>query len=209
MAKKSKQAVPTVSEASIAKLFESIVDGDEEDDPEVMTIESISKMSESLDMDPSADVRLLVLLWKLGANSRPGAMTKKEFTTGMLALSMDSLEGLKTILPSLDPGFLERAEFRSFYKFVFQFSREGTHKTIEKETVAALLPMVLDSNRANHLEPFLKYLQGCSHQRISLDQWDSFLQFNQAVKVDLSNYDEDGAWPLMLDEYVEWRKKGT
>jgi len=154
-------------------------------------------------------VRLLVLLWKLGANSKPGAITRKEFTTGMLALKMDSLADLKSLLPSLDPGFLEGPEFRTFYKFVFQFSREGTHKTIEKETVAALLPIVLDSNRAPHLEPFLKYLQGCNHQRISLDQWDSFLQFNQSVKIDLSNYDEDGAWPLMLDEYVEWRKKGA
>jgi hypothetical protein len=47
-----------------------------------------------------------------------------------------------------------------------------------------------------------------SAQRITLDQWDSFLQFNQSIKVDLSDYDaENGAWPLLLDDYVEWKKK--
>jgi hypothetical protein len=36
-------------------------------------------------------------------------------------------------------------------------------------------------------------MQTCTHQRITLDQWDSFLQFQYSVALDLSNYDEDGA----------------
>lgn len=105
--------------------------------------------------------------------------------------------------------------FAEFYKFVFQFSREGTHKTIgafeimlffllphhsvlycplsERDAVMALLPIVLDTARAPHLPDFLEFLAQCSHQRITLDQWDSFLQFQAAVKTDLSNFDEDGA----------------
>jgi hypothetical protein len=67
-----------------------------------------------------------VLLWKMVAVSKPGQVTRKEFTVGMTNIfKKDSIEGLKTVLPSLDPGFLERAPFRDFYKFVFQFNREG------------------------------------------------------------------------------------
>ena len=65
-----------------------------------------------------------------------------------------------------------------------------------------------------------------------MDQWDSFLQFNYLINADLSNAEDDGACktdffiflrvvvvltivvmsslivgPLLLDEYVEWRKK--
>eukprot|EP00967_Tisochrysis_lutea_P067554 scaffold88241_cov32-Tisochrysis_lutea.AAC.3 len=27
------------------------------------------------------------------------------------------------------------------------------------------------------------------------------------VKPDVSNYQDDGAWPLLLDEYVEWKRE--
>lgn len=50
----------------------------------------------------------------------------------MTVLQKDSFAGLKELLPGLDVGFIEKSEFRDFFKFVFQFSREGTHKTIGK-----------------------------------------------------------------------------
>ena len=28
------------------------------------------------------------------------------------------------------------------------------------------------------------------------------------VAADCSNYDDNAAWPLLLDNYVEWRRKG-
>lgn len=68
----------------------------------------------------------------------------------------------------------------------------------EKDMVQALFPIVLDKNRAPHLELFLLFLHGSSHQRITLDQWDSFLQFNYLVKLDLSNHEDDGACQLLL-----------
>lgn len=49
---------------------------------------------------------------------------------------------LKEQLPSFDLGFMEGDEFREFYKFSFQFSREGTHRTIERDIAAPLLQMV-------------------------------------------------------------------
>ena len=65
----------------------------------------------------------------------------------------------------------------------------------EKDLVIALLPIVVDSNRAPHLVDFLKFLESadCKDTRITLDQWDSFLQFCHTVNQDLSNYEDDGA----------------
>jgi hypothetical protein len=59
--------------------------------------------------------------------------------------------------------------------------------------IIGLLPIVLDKDRAPHLESFLEFLSQSNHSRITLDQWDSFLQFNHNVKYDLSNLEEDGA----------------
>lgn len=137
-------------------LFNSFAD---DDDPEIISMEGISKLGEQLEMDPSSDVRLLVLLWKLGALSKPGSITKTEFLNGMKKLKKDSIKGLKSITPSFDLGFLERQEFRDLYRFVFKFNLEGTHKTLEKDMVIALLGLVLDTNRAPHLNYFIEFLQ--------------------------------------------------
>jgi hypothetical protein len=143
-------------ETKILDLFNSFAD---DDDPETISMEGISKLGEQLDMDPASDVRLLVLLWKLGAVSKPGLITKTEFITGMKKIRKDSIKGLKSISPSFDLGFLERQQFRELYRFVFKFNLEGTHKTLEKDMVIALLGLVLDTNRAPHLNHFIEFLQ--------------------------------------------------
>lgn len=57
----------------------------------------------------------------------------------------------------------------------------------------ALLPIVLDTNRAPHLDHFMQFLETQGDLRITLDQWESFLQFNHSVRLDLSNWEEGGA----------------
>jgi len=70
------------------------------------------------------------LLWKFGAKSKPGCVTKEEFAAGMEKNNVADEDRLKSSLSLFDPGFLEAAEFREFFAFVFQFSREGTNKTL-------------------------------------------------------------------------------
>ena len=41
------------------------------------------------------------------------------------------------------------------------------------------------------------------------DQWFNVLEFSRSVAPDLSNYDEDGAWPVLLDEFVSWFRKNA
>jgi hypothetical protein len=163
--KKSKH----LDEAAVEELFNSFADVEDSD---IMTLEGISKFGELLNIDASTDVKILMILFRLGALSKPGSITRKEFENGMVnVLRVDSVEGLRALLPSFDPGFLDTREFRDFHHFVFQFSREGTHKTLEKDAVASLLPLVLDVHRAPHLPYFLEFLSSptaSSYQRITL-----------------------------------------
>ena len=79
---------------------------------------------------------------------------------------------------------------------------EGTHRTIEKDIVSALLPIAI-GDRSAHTVPFLAFLEKSSTTRVTLDQWCSFLEFSDKVGPNFEGYEEDGAWPLLLDEYVE------
>lgn len=93
-------------------------------------------------------------------------------------------------------------------QFCFQFNREGTHKTWDKELVVLLLQLVLQKTKrvaADRVESFCAFLEASpDYQRITLDQWTSFWDFSQECD-DLSSYDEaTSAWPVLMDEYVEY-----
>ncbi|KAI8636909.1 Cullin binding-domain-containing protein, partial [Parasitella parasitica] len=42
---------------------------------------------------------------------------------------------------------------------------------------------------------------------INKDQWSSLLDFCKAVPQDLSTYDSTSSWPVLFDDYVEWRQQ--
>lgn len=209
---KSKTTTSSATDAEILACFEALKDPEIQNP--VISMDGIIDLCEQLELDPSTDVRVLVMVWRLQNDSKakrnPSEITQEDFVSGMAKMGCSNVAGLATQLPNFDPGFLEATEFRDFFHFVFNFSRENaTFKTIDVASVIQLLPIVLDKNRAPHLEHFLEFLGSSSQSRITTDQWDSFLQFNSQVKADLSDYEEDGAWPLLFDDYVEWRNGGN
>jgi hypothetical protein len=169
----------------------------------------ISKLCDQLEIDPLEDIRVLVLLWKMGANEKPAQISKQEWMQGCQKLQVDSIDKFQKMLPGLDTGFLDQSEFKDFYKFCFQFSRQGTHRTLDKELVVALLKMVLKGRiPSERLDSFCEFIETQeSYTRITLDQWTSFLDFCYECE-DLSSYDEStSAWPVLIDEYVEFMEE--
>lgn len=119
---------PKIDETILHNLFSTLSDSD---NPDMIYMDGIAAICDTIKLDPS-DVRALVLCWKLAGNASttPGCITREQFVKGMISLDAASLESIST--PALDPGFLEKSQFREFYKFAFQFSREGSKKTIGK-----------------------------------------------------------------------------
>jgi len=194
---------PAVEPEKIVKMFETYA---EEED--CLGMEGLCGLCEAVGIDPETDVRLLCLCWRVGAK-KPSMILREEWNEGMCRLRLDSLEKLKKFVlgESCDPTNLDQKQFRDFFKFTFLFSREGTHRTIEKDLVADLLPIAI-CGRSCHEETFLKFLEASSTTRVTLDQWCSFLEFSVKVGAapGFEGYEEDGAWPLLLDEYVEQLK---
>mmetsp|Transcript_6582 Transcript_6582/g.13754 ORF Transcript_6582/g.13754 Transcript_6582/m.13754 type:complete len:242 (-) Transcript_6582:192-917(-) len=198
-----------INEAAAEKMFVEIADPD---DPSTATMEGIFTLGEKLDMDATEDIRILVLLWKMNIRDKPSQMSKQEWLQGCSTLQADSWDKFRNLIPSLDTGFLDQSDFKDFYKFCFTFSRQGTHKSLDKELTLALLKLVLgagDRVPKERLESFTTFLEQDSSQytHINLDQWASFLDFCLEVQ-DLSTYDEStSAWPVMIDEYVEYMEE--
>lgn len=75
--------------------------------------------------------------------------------------------------------------------------------------MVALLKLVLKARVPDdRVDSFCQFLESSEdYSRVTLDQWSSFLDFSIECE-DLSNYDESSsAWPVLIDEYVEYMEK--
>ena len=85
--------------------------------------------------------------------------------------------------------------------------QEEDHRSLELDTSKALLSILL-GEKWKLLGSFLTYLDHQKQYRvINKDQWYNIHEFSHTIKQDLSNYDPNGAWPVILDEFVEWMEE--
>jgi len=204
----SKNEMPGFSKMKLEALFNKYKEADvEEEDEEHIGPNGIEKFCNDLEVDPT-DVVLLVLSWHLNAQEM-AYYYKDEFMKGLEKLKLDSLEGIKQRLVSMRRELEDPQTLKSVYLYVFDFAKsDDKQKCIENDIATGLLNLLL-VEKYFHAKNFVEFLSGQqSVKGLNMDQWRSLLEFCQTIKDDLSNYDENGAWPCVMDEYVQWLNNG-
>ncbi|KAJ8753211.1 hypothetical protein K2173_017806 [Erythroxylum novogranatense] len=154
------------------------------------------------------DIRILMLAWKMKAQKQ-GFFTKEEWQTGLKGLQADSVLKLKRALPRLEKEVGTPENFQNFYSYSFRYClTEEKQKCIDIESTCQLLDLVLGSQFRSTVDSLIDYLKVQSdYKGINMDQWMNFLRFcNEMSLTDLGKYDCNQAWPLILDNFVEWMK---
>lgn len=78
---------------------------------------------------------------------------------------------------------------------------------LDMATAKALLKLLLaDINHWSMYDHFVEFLNQSNYQFINNDQWLNILEFSKTINSQLVNYDSDGAWPIMIDEFCAWYK---
>ncbi|XP_076134294.1 DCN1-like protein 4 isoform X2 [Alosa pseudoharengus] len=170
---------------------------------DVVGPEGMEKFCEDIGVEPE-NVVMLVLAWKLDAQSM-GYFTLQEWLKGMGSLQCDSTEKLRRSLDYLRSVLNDPTNFKLIYRYAFDFAREKDQRSLDLNTAKCMLGLLL--GKTWPLFPvFNQFLEQSKYKVINKDQWCNVLEFSRTINLDLSNYDEDGAWPVLLDEFVEWYK---
>ncbi|XP_072332839.1 DCN1-like protein 5 isoform X4 [Scyliorhinus torazame] len=176
---------------------------------EIVGPEGMEKLCEDIGVEPE-NIIMLVLAWKLEAQNM-GFFTKEEWLKGMTSLQCDCTERLQSKFDYLRSQLNDLTAFKQIYRYAFDFARDKDQRSLDIDTAKSMLALLLGRTWAlfSAFYQFLEHmnsLQQSKYRVMNKDQWFNVLEFSRTVLADLSNYDEDGAWPVLLDEFVEWQK---
>lgn len=194
----SESSMSSFSEKRCLALFQEYTSVD---DPKMMGPDGMEKFCEDIGVEPE-NIVMLVLAWKMGAKHM-GFFSEEEWLHGLTSLQCDSIQKIQGKLDYLRSLLNDPNQFKSIYRYAYDFARDKDQRSMDMATAKAMLQLLLGKHWPL-CASFHQFLEQSKYRVINKDQWCNVLEFSRTIKPDLSNYDEDGAWPVLLDEFVEW-----
>lgn len=131
-----------------------------------------------------------------------GIFTRDEFAGGMSRLGCDDIAKLRAKLPDLRGMLADKTMCKDIYAYTFQFALDQGQRCLPCEMCIEFWKLLLREHFAL-LDTWIAFCESRVKNAISKDTWMMLYDLATQVKPDLSDYDVNGAWPVLLDEFVE------
>jgi len=118
-------------------------------------------------------------------------------------LEADTLEDLREKMPELRANVLTGKTLPEVYTYTFSIALEAPSKVLPLEEAQQYWALLLHDWPLR--QPFCDWAN--AHMRgkaINRDLWTMVLKLATEVPADLSTYDDNPAWPVVFDEFVEY-----
>ncbi|OAJ38410.1 hypothetical protein BDEG_22348 [Batrachochytrium dendrobatidis JEL423] len=188
----------TVNPLFISALFDKYKDAEED----AILLEGTEALCNDLNIDPT-DVVTLVLAYHLKCENMC-EFNRRGWQEGWLALQCDNIESMKAAVQRCDTNLMIRKWLEQMLiklpNFVFETGKLGL------ESALAFWDLLL-KDRYTHLNMWKEFLEEAHGKSITKDTWCLFWDFTESINEDFSNYDDDGAWPLLIDSFVVYARE--
>ena len=169
-----------------------------------MPQDGIEKFYADLGVNPETDVVVILISQKMGAECM-GEYKLDEFQKGCQELNCSSIANFKSALPRLYKELQNETVFKNLYLYTYGYALEKGYKSVDKEIAIALWELLM----ASQCQFFQKWIEFVTNKKsdlkaINKDTWDQFYDFVTQTKGDLANFVDDGCWPSLVDEFMEF-----
>jgi len=210
----SKSTSFSVSKSALTKLFDKFASASS--NPDTLDVAATQKYFEAIGVDIE-DISSFIVAEIVKCPSM-GEITRAGFTTGWSDVGCDTLDKQKRAVQTRRSKLTSDLALRhTVYMFAFNlFLTETSQKSVEKDTAIELWKMLLSPPAFNWkttnndwLVMWLEFLSQSSAKGVNKDLWNQTMSFAVETLKDesLSWWDENSAWPALIDEFVEWVKK--